>query len=191
MKLTQNNYESIKLKVVSLFQKYDICQVPIDCFEICSKMNIKLVPYSSLTKPAIFKSIEISNDGFCLLKSDSIQGLEINKWHIFYNDNMIKERVRFTIMHEVGHIALDHTMHSQLAESEANFFAKYSLTPPPLVHKIQPEDYTDLIDAFEISSECAFYAMNNYINWLNNGGAKYKEYELVMLSLFNQKTIWR
>ena len=47
---------------------------------------------------------------------------------------MYDRRIRFTIMHEIGHIVLDHTEHSDLAESEANFFAKYALAPPPLVH---------------------------------------------------------
>lgn len=149
MKLSDNNYEEIKIKVVNLFQKYDIRQVPIDCFEICNKMNINLIQYSTLSKSALTKAIEISKDGFCLLKSDSIAGFEIEQWCIFYNDDMQKERIRFTIMHEIGHIVLNHTEHSQLAEAEANFFAKYSLAPPPLVHKIEPDDFIDLIDAYD------------------------------------------
>ena len=45
-------------------------------------------------------------------------------FYIFYDDSMYDRRIRFTIMHEIGHIVLDHTEHSDLAESEANFFAK-------------------------------------------------------------------
>lgn len=40
-------------------------------------------------------------------------------------------------MHEIGHIVLDHSEGSELAEVEARFFAKYALAPPPLIHKLR------------------------------------------------------
>ena len=99
---------------------------------------------------------------------------------------MYDRRIRFTIMHEIGHIVLDHTEHSDLAESEANFFAKYALAPPPLVHKYKPEDYCELAEIFQLSQECAMNAMKFYHRWLRYGPRNYLDYEIVLLDLFDK-----
>ena len=150
MRLTNDKYEVIKQNVVKMFIDNDIRRIPIDCFEICQKMCIELKKYSQLTPEALQKAKEISEDGFCLLVEKGPIPFAFLQWYIFYDDTKSRERIRFTIMHEIGHIVLGHTEHSQLAESEANFFAKYSLAPPPLVHKIQPEDYMDISTAFDL-----------------------------------------
>ena len=49
MRLTNDRYEVIKKSVVKMFVDNDIRQIPIDCFEICQKMCIKLRKYSQLT----------------------------------------------------------------------------------------------------------------------------------------------
>ena len=97
---------------------------------------------------------------------------------------MPERRIRFTIMHEIGHIILNHTEHSDLAESEANYFAKYALAPPPLVHELHIEDYLELSERFDISHQCAFYAMNNYNKWLRYGSPEYRDYEVTLINLF-------
>ena len=39
-------------------------------------------------------------------------------------------------MHEVGHYALGHIKEGDEEEAEAEFFAKYALAPPPLIHNM-------------------------------------------------------
>ena len=184
MKLSDFRYEQIKATVVATYDKYDIRHIPIDCYEICLKMNIKLVEYSKLTDIGLQKAISVSEDGFCMLKDEGNMPFNYEQWYIFYNDSMGKERIKFTILHEIGHIVLGHTQHSELAESEANFFAKYAISPPPLIDKIKPEDFVELADKFELSMECAFNSMRYYNNWLNYGGKCYKDYELKLLEQF-------
>lgn len=186
MRLTDDRYENIKQTVVNMFAANDIKQIPIDCFEICQKMCIILRKYSSLTTKALLKAKEISEDGFCMLVKEDPTPFGSYQWYIFYDDTKSRERIRFTIMHEIGHIVLEHTEHSELAESEANFFAKYSLAPPPLVNKIQPEDYMDIADAFDLSLECAYHAMTFYNKWLQFGSSEFLNYELQLLSLFDK-----
>lgn len=186
MRLANNKYEIIKQMIIQLFIQHDIRSIPIDCFEICAKMDIKLKPYSRLTKEALSKAMATSKDGFCLLLEEPIGQFSYNQWYIFYNDHQSHERIRFTLMHEIGHIVLDHTEHSELAESEANFFAKYALAPPPLIHKIQPEDYMDVAKRFDLSQECAYYSMQFYTKWLHLGSPNYQNYELVLLSQFEK-----
>lgn len=186
MRLTNDRYEVIKKNVVKMFMDNDIRQIPIDCFEICQKMCVKSKKYSQLTPDAFSKATEVSEDGFCMLMEEGPEPFVSLQWYIFYDDTKSRERIRFTIMHEIGHIVLEHTEHSQLAESEANFFAKYSLAPPPLVHKIKPEDYMDISNAFDLSQECAYYAMSFYNKWLQYGHSEYLNYESELLSLFDE-----
>lgn len=185
MRLTSDRYEVIKKIVVKMFVENDIRQIPIDCFEICQKMCIKLRKYTQLKSDALLKAEEISEDGLCMLIEEGPEPFVSLQWYIFYDDTKSRERIRFTIMHEIGHIVLEHTEHSQLSESEANFFAKYSLAPPPLVHRIKPEDYMDISNAFNLSQECAYYAMSFYSKWLQYGSSKYLNYEVELLSLFD------
>lgn len=184
LRLPDNRYEKIKQDVVNMYEKNDIRCIPIDCFEICQKMCIKLIKYSILTNDTLASVLKSSEDGFCI-QTLEVFGLSANlQWYIYYNDNMPYQRIRFTIMHEIGHIVLDHTEHSELAESEANFFAKYALAPPPLVHKTNPEDYLDIAITFNLSDECAYYAMKTYNNWLRFGSNKFLDYELSLLLQF-------
>ena len=64
------------------------------------------------------------------------------------------------------------------------FFAKYSLAPPPLIHQLQIEDYIELAEKFELSEDCAYYAMQFYSKWLRFGPREYQMHELKMISLF-------
>lgn len=89
-----------------------------------------------------------------------------------------------TIMHEVGHIVLDHSEDSELAEKEVKFFAKYALVPPVLVHKLRIEHAEDIADIFEVSYEAARYALDYYRKWLVYGGAYYTGYEIRQLNQF-------
>ena len=184
MRLLNRRYEEIKKTVIEMFEKYGIKNIPVDCFEICEKLNIKLIPYSKLTETDLEKAKEISKDGFCLLFEDRNH----EQWYIFYDDTMPEKRIRFTIMHEVAHIVLDHTEHSELAESEANFFAGYALAPP-LVFALEPNDFTEIADRFDLSYECALNAMRSYTKWLKYGPKKLLDYEIHLISLFNMSEL--
>ena len=50
---------------------------------------------------------------FHMLVEDKVSGMFM--WVIFYNDENSHERQRWTILHEIGHIRLDHTQESELA----------------------------------------------------------------------------
>jgi len=87
-------------------------------------------------------------------------------------------------MHEVGHIVLDHTEESELAEAEANFFAKYALAPPVLIHNSGLREPGEIADFFDISYQAATYALSFYRKWLQYGGQYYKDYEIMICDLF-------
>ncbi len=157
-KLTNEEYEFIKGEVIYIFEKFHIKCIPVSGFEIASKMGVTLIAYSGLSKEELKKAMEASDDGFLI----EYNGRE----YIYYNDiNHSYERQNWTILHEIGHILLDHTGHSKHEEDEANFFAKYAIAPPVLVYKIGATCPQDIYEVFDISYEAAKYAYGYYCSW--------------------------
>lgn len=160
-----------------MFVKYDVSCVPINGFELATKMGIKVIPYSAIPESKRWLLLKKSEDGFSVEKS-------IGEWYIYYSDRKDYGRINNTIMHEIGHIVLDHSEDSELAEKEVKFFAKYALVPPALVHKLKLDNPMDIADIFEVSFEAACYAYSYYKKWLQYGSSAYTNYELTLLNLF-------
>ena len=71
-------------------------------------------------------------------------------------------------------------------EAEAEFFAKYALAPPPLIHNMV-EDISpfSIMKKFDISYAAACYAYKYYNSWLQYGQREYTGYERKILSQFS------
>lgn len=177
MRLSNEQYEFIKNEVVSLFEMYDIRCIPINGFEVAQKMQIQLRPYSALSKTKHNAVMSISTDGFYL---EDMTGRDI----IYYNDNITYERLNMTLLHEIGHCVLDHKGESEIEEAEANFFAKYALAPPPLIHRLADKSPKSIEENFCISYTAAIYAANYYQKWLVYRTNNYTNYEIRLLHLF-------
>lgn len=175
--LSHARYEEIKKIVVDMFVKYDVCCVPVNSFELAIKIGIKVIPYSAISGSKRWLLLKKSEDGFSVEKS-------IGEWYIYYNDKKDYGRINNTIMHEIGHVILDHSEDSELAEKEVKFFAKYALVPPVLVHKLKLDNPMDIADIFGVSFEAACYARAYYKKWLKHASSEYTEYELTLLNLF-------
>ncbi len=176
--LSHKRYEEIKRIIVDLFIKYEISCVPVSGFELATKMGIKVIPYSAVHISKRYLLLKKSEDGFCVERMPG-------EWYIFYNDEKDYGRINNTIMHEIGHIVLDHSEDSELAEKEVKFFAKYALVPPVLVHKFKLNDSYSIADVFEVSFEAACYALSYYQKWLQYGSSEYTDYEIALLKLFD------
>lgn len=180
-KLTDEEYEFIKGEVIYIFEKYNIKCIPVSGFEIALKMKITLIAYSGLSKRKLKKAMEVSEDGFFIEKD--------GREYIYYNDiDRCYERQNWTILHEIGHIVLDHTGHSDYEEDEANFFAKYAIAPPVLVHKICAECPQDIYEVFDISFEAAVYAYKYYCFWKSRFEQvrRLADYEIRLLALLKK-----
>lgn len=177
--LSHARYEEIKQIVVDLFVKFNVSCVPVNSFELATKMGVTVIPYSAIPENKRGLLLKRSEDGFVAEKT-------INEWYIYYNDKKDYGRINNTIMHEIGHIVLDHSEDSELAEKEVKFFAKYALVPPVLVHKLKLDNPQDIANTFEVSYEAACYALNYYRKWLTYGNEDYTDYELRLLWLFDE-----
>lgn len=175
--LSHERYEEIKRTVVDLFVRYDVCCVPVNGFELATKMGVKVIPYSAFPLSKRRLLLMKSADGFCAEKEEG-------EWFIFYNDQNDYGRINNTMLHEIGHIVLDHSEDSELAEKEVRFFAKYALVPPALVHKLRLDNPSDIADIFAVSFEAAGYELSYYQKWLRYGSSDYTDYEITMLKLF-------
>ncbi len=178
-KLSDEEYEFIKGEVVHIFIKYKIKCIPVSGFEIASKMNITLIAYSGLSKKKLDAALRASEDGFLVEKD--------GRCYIFYNDiGRSYERQNWTILHEIGHIVLDHAGHGEHEEDEANFFAKYAIAPPVLVHRIGAESPYDIYCMFDISYQAAIYAYSYYRSWKSRWDIRKRltDYERCLLDLY-------
>lgn len=175
MVLPSCRYEEIKQEAVAILNKTCEKAIPIDPFAIATKLGIHVVAYQDLEGDAMNACFKISPNGFKYLEDGETR-------YIFYNRDMPRGRIRFTILHEIGHIVLGHLQGSDLAEAEANFFAKFTIAPPSLVHLIHPHDYIDIAAAFDLSNECALNSWGYYQKWLRIVGTT--DYERELESMF-------
>lgn len=177
--LSHARYEEIKQIIIDLFVKYDVSCVPVNGFELATKMGTNVIPYSAIPECNRWLLLKKSKDGFTVERN-------AGEWYIYYNDKQDYGRINNTIMHEIGHIVLDHSEDSELAEKEVKFFAKYALAPPVLVYKLKLDNPHDIARIFNVSFEAACYALNYYRKWLNYGNKDYTSYELQLLQLFKE-----
>ena len=180
LRFDDERYEGIKQRAATLFHDVGIDTIPIDPWEMGRRMGVLLVEYSSLPEPGRAFVQERDPDGLAFQihsGDDSIRRC------VGYNDYIGRGRQRFTLLHEIGHIALGHKQPSELAEAEANFFAKFAIAPPVLVDLIKPSDYMDIAFAFGTSAECAYYCMSYYQKWRAHA-PKNAGYEQMLLKQF-------
>ena len=177
-RLSNNRCEEIKEIVVDTFVRLNIRCVPISGFEIATKLGVKIIPYSSQNEETYLLMLLRSEDGFTM-KYDG-------EWYIYYNDEKSYGRINNTLAHESGHIVLDHSEESPLAEAEAKFFAKYAIAPPVLIHELGLKNALEVYNRFDISFEAAGYAFSYYRKWLTYGNKDYTNYERRLLQLFKE-----
>lgn len=138
-------------KTLEVYKKCEMRSFPIDCIKIIKGLGIPLFKYSELTDPKKKKCLQISIDAFTL------QGV------IFYNDTFPhKERQRFSLMHEVGHIVLEHVGTCEENEKEADFFASQILVPRAIMHHLDCYSVKEVCYTFNVSCMAANRIVNEY-----------------------------
>lgn len=177
IRLSSKTYDKIELAVVSLYSKLNIKNIPIDPVKIANQLGYIVKKYSSIKHNVYLKSMTEESDGLSYFDPN------VGTYIIYYNDAAMNKRIRFTIMHEIGHIQLEHKEESSLAKKMADYFAAYFLAPSPLIGHFKCEEYEDVINTFDISFECAEICFQRYMNWASI--PKMKEYELKLLDLFH------
>lgn len=178
VRLPSKVYNKIEKAVVALYKKLNITKVPIKPFVIASQLEFIVKKYSSLPRDVQIELKIREKEGLSHYDPD------LGTFVIYYDDSISFARVRFTIMHEIGHILLGHREESELAKKMADYFAAYALAPSPLMDYYECEDYMDVANKFDVSQECADICFQRLTNWSCYSG-KMKTYESELIGLFS------
>lgn len=147
----------IQMAILKVYRKCDIHSFPIDCFKILNEYNIIIRPYCEIKRenPTLYKMCKnFSNDAFKL-------GITI-----YYDETKSNNRIRFSFMHELGHIVLNHDDNpTEEMEQEANIFSSNILAPRIAIHYAECRNCNDVAKLFEISLQAADIAFNDYRRW--------------------------
>lgn len=142
-----------------------IQRLPIDPFYIARQKGWGPVNCVSLAKQEGYK------DPLSLLWGQDADILSVNgSYKIIYNPFIqSRERKRYTIAHEIGHIVLGHFRNDKLIlsrgtlsdeeydviEKEADFFAAEMLMPIPVVKKMGLQKAEEIQEVFRVSKQAA------------------------------------
>lgn len=131
-----DNYKSARDRAWKILLRHRVSSLPVDVFDLCKKSGVLLCTYKKgyTTIQSFGLGRHMKNDGFTV----KING----RYIIFYDDSVHPiGRLKFTIAHEIGHIAMRHVLDSATAwnrgeeqapnmqETQANVFASRLLAP--------------------------------------------------------------
>ncbi len=193
--------------VYSFFVQEEITELPLDPFALIKKNKWGLVTYSKLANENGITVDEVINgfqseDGYTIWDGEN--------YTIAYNDTITSpERIRFTLMHEIGHIKLGHLTdfeetilrRSELTEEkyevlerEAHAFARNSLAPAAVVNRIKANRPFFIINAlmryFRISYKAAVVRLE-FLSWDSIKAIRYSYFFSKRFSDFIQNVVCR
>jgi Zn-dependent peptidase ImmA (M78 family)/RNA polymerase subunit RPABC4/transcription elongation factor Spt4 len=169
-------YDRVMIKVNNLFLQENITSFPVDPFQIIKNNKWGLLTYSEIADEQgtwiedIIAAFQ-SEDGYTIFDGTN--------YTIAYNDTIQNQgRIKFTLMHEIGHIYMDHLvdfdetvlMRSELTdkkyrvlENEANAFARNTLAPVMVVKALNLKTSADVADYFGLSQAAATVRLRSLI----------------------------
>lgn len=164
------NYDFILQKAADVLIHCDIHSFPIDCLSVMEQYGLVCRKYSEQSPQNQLHCRSVSDDAFSL------------KNIVFYNDMVTHTRIRFSLMHELGHHILGHTGNrSASQEAEANYFASNLLAPRLVIHASGCRTPEETAALFDISAEAALYAYEDCRRH------SYPDHDLNGMNRFDQK----
>lgn len=145
-------YSTIRNASWQVLLDYNINSLPVSLTPICKSSGIKLL------KDSDAKILNVGEYGVSIKQG--------NTWYIIYDDTDTRQRIRFTVAHELGHIFLGHdllygyhTRKSNLVKPEtetaADMFAIRLLAPSCVLWGIGAKTSEDIAIACDISITAA------------------------------------
>lgn len=164
--------------------------LPIDPFKIIiNDIKIKIISFQEYSRKFDVSLADLTQDGAFDEGYTAFQEIEgIRRATILYNENIdCVERKRFTIAHEIGHIALGHKdLNNAANEKEADTFAAQLLLPHCILEalvkcgKTVSEDY--LQKNFGLSKKASLISINNVGKKIDKNAVV--EYEDIILTMY-------
>lgn len=143
-------HEDILMMICGVYKLGNIKSFPIHCFELLDTLGISYYDYNELSEKKRTACKLLSDDAFTLRRE------------IYYDGNINPFRLRFSLMHELGHIMLNHSCEmNHYEEHEANYFASNLLAPRIMITESKCDTVEKVMDTFFLSNEAATYALDS------------------------------
>lgn len=171
-------YDEIREEVANFIEDFGIEAYPFSIWVLLKRMGIRLIPYSALPDQ-LRDEIEEAWPEAITLRPDNFNAAGTV---IFYNDQRSRERIRFTLAHELAHLVLEHPDEkSDELEGEADIFANYLLAPAPLILRDSSVNSYAIETDFAVSHGCALSARDRTAKRRDFGPQYLTEYEIRIL----------
>lgn len=156
MRLTRANYFNLRNTVWNFLIKTEL-DLPINLVQIIKNNNWLLSAYESNNGKYILN----------LIKEKPIEDALTYEYKgfifILYNSLLTKQRIRFAVAHEIGHIVMQHRVrYIKNYEQEANMFAARLLMPMAIIKELNIQSPEELAQTFEVSLQSATYRFERY-----------------------------
>lgn len=158
----------------------DIRSLPVDPFLIARQNNWKIEKASEVARDMNISINHLMQDILNTKDGIAIYCPKTDEYCILYNDKIkTPGRIRWTMMHEIGHIVLNHLDNENTAiakgtlseeeyvvfEKEADFFASLVLAPPIVLHNLNIQSPKEIKNICQLSAEASFYRYDYYTRW--------------------------
>lgn len=159
-----SNYTNARDNAWRYLIRHKVKELPVDVFDLCRKDKITLVPYSDPDAREMAELIGISD---WMDKTDGLAVRVEEMTIIFWDDRLPLARQRFTVAHELGHIANgdlgpEPTVRNQEPsekdspiETVANIFAARILSPACVLWALGVNDAETIAELCKISQTAA------------------------------------
>ena len=143
---------------MDVYRKCNVRRFPIDCEAIVRGCGFDLVSYKDLAKNhEEYKRL-------CLYSNDAFTSFEDRM--ICYNNRNINTRIRFSLMHEIGHYVL-----KTENEDTADSFSASILAPPAIILAKKLQNADEISRFFGLSVSAANNAVRSVREYDINNGA--------------------
>ena len=171
------NYHDILVKILDVYRDCEVQSFPIDCYSILRHYGYRIFTYQNIR--------DINERLYQYCRNYSEDAFRYGaKRIIAYDENKSPFRIRFSIMHELGHIMLGHSRECAYNEQQANFFASNILAPRMAIHFAQCRNEDDVSSVFQISREAGSYAFQNYRLWKESAAKEVSDVDEAMYRHF-------
>lgn len=152
------NSKKLHQKVLEVCKECGIKDFPFDCIAILKYYGFKVFTYEQ----AKYRCPELYT--LCRNMSDDAFSDKVLKV-VLYNDKLCIQRIRFSLMHELGHFIMEHKEENKETEMEADAFAANLLAPEAIVKYQGFYNAPTLSNYFGISIAAANRAMMRTKYW--------------------------
>lgn len=181
---SEPRYTRTKKIALEFIVREGLCGLPVEPKEIALRHHWKIEEVGDIAKD-LYCSHEYVLKRFVKSKDGAAYYCDCtDEYKIVINEKIrSRGRIRWTLMHEIGHIVLNHLKDYNKAtitrglnadeydvlEKEAHYFAGQILAPPVILYKLNVHSVVKLKNICSLSDEAAAIRYSYLIDWINKG----------------------